>query len=67
VNASRNEFGASYSGNWHAENLNTNLVLIDNMSTGVAPRYHNGHFGVMVSQNSSQRDQNIFSRMWESK
>ena len=43
-----------------------NLVLMDQMSTDIA-RYHNGHFGVMVSQNASQRYPNIFSSMWDGK
>jgi len=67
VNASRNDFGVSYSGTWLAANFNAHLVLIDNMSTDLIPRYRNGHLGVIVSQNASQRYPNIFSNLWDSK
>lgn len=48
-------------------NFNGSLVLVDNMSTKFPQRYHNGHFGVYVSQNASNRDGNILSRLWDSK
>ncbi len=43
-----------------------NILLMDEMSAAL-PRYSNGHLGVMVSQNASQRYLNIFSSLWDGK
>jgi hypothetical protein len=54
-------------GNGVRQILRATLVLIDNMSTDVKPRYRNGHLGLIVAQNTSQRYPNIFSSLWDCK